>query len=284
MKLAVLADIHGNLPALTAVQAHIEQWRPDTVIVAGDIVSRGPRSLECLQAVQLMQQTAGWQVVRGNHEDYVISYTTEESPAAGPLFEIFRLAYYTYNQLGQDVDPLRAMPFSISLNGPDGQEIRIAHASMVSNRNGIFHSTSDRELRQKLVTPPPALFCVGHTHVPLIRGFDDTLVVNVGSVGLPFDGDTRAAYAQLTWHRNRWQAKIVRLDYDRRQAERDFYETDYFPGTGPMGLLVLDEFRSASSRMYQWMVSYRDPTLAGQISLEDAVDRFLTETHGYLLT
>jgi hypothetical protein len=74
------------------------------------------------------------------------------------------------------------------------------------------------------------------------------------------------------------------LEYDRRQAERDFYETDYFPGAGPMGLLVLDEFRSARSRMYQWMVSYRDPTLAGRISLDDAVDRFLVETHGYLLT
>jgi putative phosphoesterase len=284
MKLAVLADIHGNLPALQTVQAHIERWQPDAVIVAGDIVNRGPRSPECLRVIQQMEQTASWQVVRGNHEDYVINYATGDAPVIGPEFEIFRLAFYTYNQLGENVAPLQAMPFSISIPGPDNREIRVVHASMVSNRSGIFHSTPDRELRNRLVVPPPALFCVGHTHIPLVRRFDDTLVVNVGSVGLPFDGDRRAAYGQLTWHNGRWSADIIRLDYDRRQAERDFFETDYFPGTGPMGLLVLDEFRSARSRMYQWMVSYRDPTLAGRISLDDAVDRFLVETHGYLLT
>ena len=48
MKIAVLADIHGNLPALEAVAAHVEAWQPDRVIVAGDLVNRGPRPLECL--------------------------------------------------------------------------------------------------------------------------------------------------------------------------------------------------------------------------------------------
>jgi predicted phosphodiesterase len=284
MKIAVLADIHGNFPALQAVREHIDRWRPDAVVVAGDIVSRGPRSHECLQLILQLEASDGWQMARGNHEDYVISYGTRQAPPSGPLFEMFRVAYYTYNQLGQNVATLQAMPFSISLSGPDDKEIRVTHASMVSNRNGIFHFTSDGELRAQLEPQAPALFCVGHTHVPLIRQFDNTLVANVGSVGLPFDGDHRAAYGQFVWHNDHWSAKIVRLEYDRRQAERDFYETDYFTGAGPMGLLVLDEFRSARSRMYQWMINYRDPTLAGSISLDDAVDRFLTETHGYLLT
>ena len=51
------------------------------------------------------------------------------------------------------------------------------------------------------------------------------LVVNAGAVGLPFDGDTRASYAQLTWQCGAWHADVIRLDYDRRQAGRDFYET-----------------------------------------------------------
>ena len=49
MKIAVLSDIHGNFVALQAVFEHIEAWRPDHTIVAGDIVNRGPRSKDCLE-------------------------------------------------------------------------------------------------------------------------------------------------------------------------------------------------------------------------------------------
>ena len=72
MKLAVLADIHANLPALHSVASHIEAWQPDGVVLAGDVVNRGPRPLECLRFVQEKQRAAGWGVVRGNHEEYVM--------------------------------------------------------------------------------------------------------------------------------------------------------------------------------------------------------------------
>ncbi|NJM39988.1 MAG: metallophosphoesterase, partial [Anaerolineae bacterium] len=72
MKLAILADIHANSVALQEVVAHIDRWKPELVIVAGDIVNRGPRPAECLALVQQRRQTDGWLVVRGNHEDYVV--------------------------------------------------------------------------------------------------------------------------------------------------------------------------------------------------------------------
>ncbi|NJN55107.1 MAG: metallophosphoesterase, partial [Anaerolineae bacterium] len=52
MKIAVLSDIHGNLPALRAVAEHVAQWQPDAVVVDGDTVNRGPQSLLCWQTVQ----------------------------------------------------------------------------------------------------------------------------------------------------------------------------------------------------------------------------------------
>ncbi|HEX7974983.1 MAG TPA: metallophosphoesterase, partial [Anaerolineales bacterium] len=72
MKLAVLADIHANYVALQAVAAHIQAWQPDAVIVAGDVINRGPRPAECLHFVLEKEKTEGWRLVRGNHEDYVI--------------------------------------------------------------------------------------------------------------------------------------------------------------------------------------------------------------------
>lgn len=274
MKIAIIADIHANFVALQTVAGHIARWQPDTVMVAGDIVNRGPRSRECLEFIQQQQQTAGWQVVKGNHEDYVIEFDRPETTPGGPRFEIFQMAHWAYQQLNGHVRALQAMPFQVSLTGPAGDEMRVVHASMLNNRNGIFTTTSDAHLRQK-IQPPPAVLGVGHTHIPLVRRIDNTLVVNAGAVGLPFDGDPRASYAQVEWRRGEWSAQIVRLEYDRRRAEQDFFDTDFMTNAGPLALLVLDELRTAQSRLYQWTVEYQQATLNGDISLPDAVNNFM---------
>ena len=276
MKLAVLADIHGNWVGLQTVVAHLEQWQPDLVIVAGDVVNRGPRPRECLDFVLGKQKSEGWRLVRGNHEDYVLVFAKPEAPREGPLFEIYRNAAWTYWQLGGEVTALQAMPFEQSLADPTGAEVRVVHASMQGNRNGIFVSTTDEELRRK-IDPAPGLMCVGHTHWPLIRTIDDTLVVNVGSAGLPFDGDDRVGYAQLTWQQGRWQAQIIRLAYDKARNERDFFESGFMAESGPLAPLVLNELRTARPRLYRWSVDYEAQVLAEALSAEEAVQRFLAE-------
>ena len=72
MKIAVLSGIHGNFPALMAVTENIQGWQPDQVFVAGGIVNRGPRSEDCPLFIAKKQKNHGWQVIRGNHEEYVI--------------------------------------------------------------------------------------------------------------------------------------------------------------------------------------------------------------------
>jgi putative phosphoesterase len=275
MKLAILADIHANLTALRTVTAHIEAWRPDTVIVAGDVVNRGPRPLECLQLVQEKQHTAGWLVVRGNHEDYVLKQTKPDAPRRGPQFEIHRHSFWTYQQLNGNALALAVMPLQQRLSAPDGGEVRVTHGSMLGNRDGIYPETADADLRQK-IEPAATLFCVGHTHRPLVRFIDETLVVNVGSAGLPFDGDPHPSYAQLEWRRGRWQAKIMRLNYDRQQAERDFFETGFMEGSGPLAYLILNELRTAQSRLFQWTELYQPLVLAGEMTMEESVREFLT--------
>ncbi len=274
MKIAVLADIHANLPALEAVAAHIEAWQPDRVVVAGDLVNRGPRPFECLHFVLEKQNTQGWLTVRGNHEDYVITHSLPNAPRSGPALEVHRGSFWTYQKLDRDICSLVEMPFQQSLNGPDGSEMRVVHASMRGNRDGIYPETHDETLRKQL-GDPPALLCVGHTHRPLIRGLDETLVVNAGSVGLPFDYDRRAGYAQLTWRQNAWHAQIVRLDYDFARAERDFFETNFIHDAGPLAQLVLIELRQARSQLFQWADRYQERALAGEISMQDSVREFV---------
>lgn len=287
MKLAVFADIHANYTALQAVSAHIDAWGPDAVIFLGDLVTRGPRPSECLHYLQKRQQSDGWLVIRGNHEDYVISKAHPDAPRQGPEFDIFQPTHWAYQKLGGNIAGLEAMPFQHSLLAPDGSEIRAVHASMRSNSEGIYPETSDTELAEKIATPsetqasaPPALLCVGHTHRPLIRQLNGTVVVNAGSAGLPFDGDRRASYAQATWGNGLWQVEIVRVEYDLQKAEQDFFESGYFPEAGPLVELVLVELRTAWPQLGSWARQYQAQVMAGEISMQDSVRLFLEATGG----
>ena len=275
MKLAVLADIHANLPALHAVLDHLDAWQPDAVVVAGDIVNRGPRPLECLCFVQEKERSEGWLTVLGNHEEYVIAQSRPDAPRAGPAFDIFQSSYWTYQQLGCNVIPLEAMPFRQTVPVEDGTEVRIVHASARGTRDGIFPETPDEVLTKQIGRPHVPLFCVGHTHWPLVRQLDGTLVVNVGAVGMPFDSDRRASYGQLTWRHGQWQAEIVRLPYDWLRAERDYVDTGFLDGGGPFARLMLVELQRAQSQLYGWTNTYEQAVLAGELSVQESVDRYL---------
>jgi predicted phosphodiesterase len=273
-KLAVLADIHGNFPALQAVADHIARWAPDAVVVAGDMVNRGPRSRECLRFVLAHAADAGWQLIRGNHEEYVLRVAREPGVQAPGLEGAVREnVAWTARQLGDDVG-LLPLAAQVSLAAPDGGEVRIVHASMRHNRDNILPTTPDDVLREQ-IAPAPPLICVGHTHRPLIRSLDTTLVVNVGSVGLPFDGDERASYAQLTW-RHGWQATIARVAYDRAQAERDYAMTGFMRDSGVIAELIYDEFRTARPRLFRWLERYSEPVLAGELTAAESVHEYLT--------
>lgn len=279
MKIAVLADIHSNYVALQAAMQDLEHWQPDQVILAGDLVNRGPRPAECLQAFQAQAARSGWQTVRGNHEDYVIEQADLHLQKSSPAYEVHRASRWTYQQLGEDVQPLLAMPFQHSLFAPDGSELRVVHASMRGMRDGIYPETPDSTLAQQMA-PPPAVLCVGHTHRPLIRQVNGTLVVNAGSVGLPFDENPQPAYARLTWLHGEWRAEIIRLPYDLARARADFFDSGYYTEAGPLTRLVLIELQTARSMLFYWSFRFQARAEHGLISMQDSVAEFLEQEFG----
>ncbi len=278
MKIAVISDIHANLPALEAVLDHLDRWQPDHVVVAGDVVNRGPRPVECLAIVREREQREGWTVLLGNHEEYVLFHTRPDAPRTGPAFEVYRYSYWTYAKLdAESIAYLRHLALHTRVTAPDKSLAFITHASPLGTRDGIYPETPEEELRRK-VPPAAAVLSVGHTHRPLIREVAGTLVINAGAVGLPFDRDPRASYAQITWHGGRWHTTIVRVPYDRSRAKQDFYETGFLEEAGPLAQLILVELEEARSQLYQWACRYHDAVLQGHLSMEVSVWRFLEET------
>ncbi|MFC2053184.1 metallophosphoesterase family protein [Chloroflexota bacterium] len=288
MKIAILADIHANLSALKTVNDQIEIWNPDYVIIAGDFVNRGPRPFECFQFLRDKQLNYGWKLIRGNHEEYVLHNINPRTQYTYPEVEVHRATIWTGKQLGDEVETLKSLPILESIIGPDGREVRFVHGSMEGMRDGIYPETSNEELlekiqlpnKQKVTYPPPSVFCAGHTHRPLNRTLNGTTVVNAGSVGLPFDGDTRLAYARLTWQGDKWKTEIIRLEYDRGLAARDFYTSGYLESGGPLVKLVQIELRTAHSQLYNWAAKYQKSVLAKEISVETSVNEYITSSFG----
>ena len=277
MKIAVLSDIHGNMPALRAVVKDIEAWQPNLVVVNGDIVNRGPCSRAALRFVLDKQASDGWHLLRGNHEDFLLRCGQPDTKLGRAANEINRFVHFAYQQLNGELEAVRAMPERFSWFAPDSSEFRVIHASMPSNRLGIYLDSTDDELRQR-ISPAPSLFVTGHTHQPLIRQIDETLVVNTGSAGAPFDLDWRPSYGRFTWAQKQgWRAEIARVEYDRTLIEEDYVRSGFLEKGGPLAQIMLVELRRARGLIYHWASQYEQAVTGGEISLEESVKRVLQE-------
>jgi hypothetical protein len=107
---------------------------------------------------------------------------------------------------------------------------------------------------------------------------DGTPILNVGSVGSPFDGDTRGSYALLEERRGRWTWEIVRFDYDRARAERDFRDSGFIEEGGPLARILFEEWRQARLLMPYWRRGFEPAVLAGERDLGEAVEAFLRDS------
>jgi predicted phosphodiesterase len=275
VKLAVLSDIHGNLPALEAVLEDIVVWGAELVVMNGDLVSRGPYSLASLE---LLEATLpGVTLIAGNHEEYVVEASSREYPAGSVASQLNLFARWSADQLGSQVlERFKQLPDHLDLLDLDGGTLHVTHGSRMGNRAGISASTSDEQLVDR-IGDPRDLFIASHTHRPLLRTFGETQIVNVGSVGTPMDGDPRASYGRMLFHHGCWRVEIRRVAYDRAQTERDFHQSGFVDASGSFGEIILNEFREARILAGSWMRLYHPLVVAGELSVAEAVSRHLDE-------
>jgi putative phosphoesterase len=274
MKIAVLSDVHGNLPALEAVLEDIACWRPDEVIVNGDLVNRGPLSLDVLQLLQREHPKARF--LRGNHENWLVRASAQAPDLDSPTYEIDRFAHLALRQLGKAIEEVAHWDDHLDLTDLEGGSLHITHGSRKGDRHGISPETEGDELEERLGDPRD-LFIGSHTHRAFSRYHNGNLVVNTGSVGQPFDNDERAAYVQLQFHQGRWSADSVRVAYDRERAIADFERSGFLEEGGALTRVIFREFLEARVHVGPWRRNYLAAVQAGEISVVDAVARYLNE-------
>lgn len=270
LKVAVLSDIHGNLPALRAVLADVDAWQPDRVIVNGDVINRGPRPADCWAIVHERMINAGWDITLGNHEEYTLEWDKPRPDLSAVDRDMFRTSHWTYEQLDADaIKQLRRLPLSVTITAPDGTHLRAQHASLRGTSDGVGPWTTDDELRAK-IEPAPDVFVTSHTHRLFQRRLDATLVVNSGSVGCPLDGDVRATYARLVWD-GAWTADLLRVPYDRAATQRDFDAVAWLEIAGASAHLLYREWLDARSYFPTWVRLYNDRVKVGLLTPREAI-------------
>ncbi len=259
------------------VAEHIENWGADHVIVNGDVVNRGPSNFECWDFIWQKHIEKNWMLVRGNHEEYLLNFYAPKPLEREKEAETHTFAVWAWDQIKHRAHEMAAMPDRAVVQAPDGTQLFVTHASVDSNRWGIFPTTEEDDLR-RLTRPGPAVFATAHTHRPLVRQIDNTTVVNVGSAGLPFDSDPRVSYAQITWTaKTGWSAEVIRLEYDREAAQMDLVTTGFLDEGGPFAQLVLVEYRLAIGMIQRWHRLFGEEYYATDISMTDSVAKLLAD-------
>lgn len=183
--LALLYDIHGNLPALEAVVADAEAQGAQRWLLGGDYALFGGWPAETLARLRQLEG-ASW--LRGNGERWTA--WPDEAPDGDPVQGAIAACRAALGDA--DVEALAALPERLTL-----AEGLFCHASPLNDVESFL--PEPREDDDRLLDGVPATRVVfGHTHLPFTRTRDDGVeLVNPGSVGMPFDGDPRAAYALL---------------------------------------------------------------------------------------
>jgi predicted phosphodiesterase len=247
-RLAVLADIHGNLPALEAVLADMAPFGVDQVIVAGDVINWGPHSAEVTARVA----QAGWPVIRGNNEFYLLDYDTPRAPAAWSDRRQWPLLPWLREQLaGRWTTAIAGWPDSLSLRFPDAPPLRVVHGSPRSNTEPMFPGATDADLAAMLAGVDEQTVIAAHTHLPMDRqvpGRPDGecwRVLNPGSVGNPLDGVAVCRYLLLEGSAAGWRASARELPLDPGPVLRDFEREAFGQVCGVVGQLVMREHRHA---------------------------------------
>jgi predicted phosphodiesterase len=220
---AVLSDIHGNLPALEAVLADVDRRGVESIILNGDLAT-GPMPAQTLDRLAALGSRAVW--VRGNADrEVVTAYDGELSPdlpAAGRA-----PTEYTAAQLSsRHRDLLASLPLSVVLEVDGLGAARFCHATTRSDTEIVLVDSPVDRYREAFADTDEPIVVLGHTHMPFDRLADRRRFVNAGSVGMPY-GQPGASWALLDAN----GVVLRRTGYDAAAAAITFRtEASEYPG------------------------------------------------------
>lgn len=223
MRVAIVSDIHGNLVALEAVLADLDKDPPDAVICLGDVVVTGPQPRQVIARLAELS----WPIVMGNTDAWLLDPqpwdAKDEETQQVLAVELWGASIMTR----EDLAFIDSFQPTVRLDLGHGHSLLCYHGSPHANTDFIGPMTAEEELETKLGGFQATIMAGGHTHQQMLRRYQGSLLINPGSVGMPYqnlDGKTQnplwAEYALVSNPSGRLQVEFRRVpvDFERLAA------------------------------------------------------------------
>jgi len=248
MKIAVLADIHGNMVALQAVIDYANGLEIDHFIIAGDLISDCPHPKEVLDKVSELK---GW-IIQGNREGYVLD-AIDNSDKGWEDFRQVDSLVWTRNQLeAHHIEYIRGLPTQASIQIENRDAIRVVHGST----EDVFEHTAlvkEERLNEIVKGIDEKVLICGHSHRQWSKETQGKLVINPGSVGIAFNEQVVAEFSVLSWIDSRWKMENHKIPYDMNQLEEDFKSSGLLDHGGIYSQITVQSLREGVNRNLEFV-------------------------------
>jgi putative phosphoesterase len=217
-KLALISDIHGNLFALEAALNDINRQKVSNIICLGDVAAFGPQSTEVLARLQELNCP----IVMGNTDEWLLDptphpYRNEDSP------KITAVETWAAEQLTEaDKTFIRTFQPTIFQQLTDSISLLCFHGSPRSNTEAIHSTSTEEELAEAFAGNTATIMACGHTHTPILRRYQQSIIINPGSVGLPYEFRSNG-----TDIRNPAWAEYAMINIEDSQPKITFHRVSY---------------------------------------------------------
>lgn len=220
MKIALISDVHANLPALEAALRDINAQGVDMLAFLGDAATLGPSPRETLGLIQSL----GCPCILGNHDEAILNPSRAAELQIGkPL--IPSLEWGASQLTPADAEFLRSFHPTFPLDLDSASTLLCYHASPLSNTDMLLSTTPDEVVDKYFAGQSAAVLAGGHTHIQMVRKRGTQVIVNPGSVGNAFEQPYTpgsppptllpwAEYAILQAERGVWSVDLRRVPFD----------------------------------------------------------------------
>ncbi|MCG1007732.1 metallophosphoesterase family protein [Halorubrum lacusprofundi] len=231
MRIALIADIHGNVVALDEVLAELEKKAVDQIVCLGDVAAGGPRPAQTLERLRELDCP----VVMGNADQWLLT-PQNAVPSDETLRWFSDIGSWCRNRLSDEqLSYIESFVPTFEQRIDDDATILCYHGSPRSNTEHLTAMTPEDDLDEIFASVDADVLAGGHTHVQLFRRYTNAILLNPGSVGLPYEIEPEtgvvynrpeAEYALVEARGGSISVSLQRVPFDVETVAKDVRESD----------------------------------------------------------